>query len=85
MKLLEGVELGEQGVETAEELERRGRVEIVDCGDGETKEEVVGGLARELARIEAGHSGEVWLVEEICVEPVDAAFVTFMMFSCNSH
>lgn len=84
MELLEGVELGQQGVEAAKELQRRGRVEVVDCGDGEAEEKVVCGFARELARVEAGHSGEIWLVEEICVEPVDAALVTFMILVCHS-
>lgn len=75
MELLEGVELGEEGVEAAEELEGRGGVEVVDGGDGEAEEQVVGGLAGELAGVEAGHAGEVGLIEEVCVEPVDAAFV----------
>jgi hypothetical protein len=53
----------------------------VDGGDGEAEEEVVCGLAGQLAGVEAGHSREVGLVEEVCVEPVDAAFVAVEMLA----
>lgn len=74
--LLEGVEFGEKGVEAAEEFARCGGVEVVDGGDGEAEEEVVCGFAGEFARFKGGHAGEVGAFKEVCVEPVDAAFVS---------
>jgi hypothetical protein len=50
-------------------------VEVGDGGEGEAEEEVVGGLAGELAGVEGGHAVEVGAVEEVGVEPVDAAFM----------
>ena len=74
--LLEGLEFEEEGVEGAEVVERVGGVEVEDGGEREAEEEVVGCAARELARVEVGHFGEVGFGEEEGVEPVDAAFVT---------
>lgn len=76
MKLLEGVEFGEEGIEAAEEFERSGRVQVVDGRDGEAEEEEVGGFAGEFTRIVGWHAGEVVFVEEIRVEPIDTTFVT---------
>ena len=75
MELLEGVELGEEGVEAAEELERRGGVQVADGGDGEPEEQVVCGAAGEPARVEVGHAVEVGAVEEVGIEPVYTALV----------
>ncbi|KAJ6437266.1 peptide chain release factor 1 [Purpureocillium lavendulum] len=58
--LLERIELGEQGVEAAQELER----EVVDGRNGEAEEQVVGGLAGKTSWVEAGHAREVGFVEE---------------------
>jgi hypothetical protein len=76
VELLEGVELGEQGIEAAQELERGGGVEVGNGREREAEEKMIGGLAGELARVEVGHAIEVGAVEEVCVEPVDAAFVS---------
>lgn len=56
MELLERVEFGEKRIEAAQELERRGRVQVVDGRDGEAEEQKVGGFTGEFARIVCGHS-----------------------------
>lgn len=75
MQLLEGVELGKQAIERAEELDGRRGVEIVYCRDREAEKEDICGFASELAGIVGRHATEVVLVEEVRVEPVDATLV----------
>lgn len=76
MEGLKGVELGEKEVEGAEEFERGGRVEVDDGWEGEAQEQVVCCASSQTACVEVGHAREVGLVEEKCIEPVYAAFVT---------
>lgn len=75
VELLERVKLGKEAVEAAEELDGRGRVQVVDGGDRDAEEEDVGGFAGELAVVVRGHAAEVRLFKQICVEPVHTTFV----------
>jgi hypothetical protein len=72
---LEGFELGQEDVETAEEFVDRVGVEVDDGGEGDAEKKVIGRAAGEFTTVKVGHAGEVGLVEEERVEPVDTAFM----------
>lgn len=76
---MEGIVLGQEEVEGAQELERGVGAEVDDGREGEAEEEVVCSAAGEAAVVKVGHAGEVGLFKEERVEPVDAAFVTVDM------
>lgn len=76
--LLVGLELGEQQVEGAEEVERRRRVEVDDGGQRQPQEQVVGRSPRQLPAVEVRHPRQVRLVELQRVEPVYATFVAVL-------
>lgn len=81
MDLLERVELGEQGIQAAEKLERRRRVEVDNGREREAEEEIVGCFTTELADIEVGHAIKIGLVEVVGLEPEDAALVPIIVTS----